>query len=571
MDRSDFFFKQKVTEGEVDAAFQYAEDADIRGMVDLGFLGAIAGLVVSPHIPLGLSVDVSGGVARSPLGERIYVPSTQQLTLSTDWQNVSTAVNLPGNSKIVSIFVKFSRALQNPRTDGNGNNVYYDRLESFRWYVKQGAEAALPVPPALEPDGILLADVSLVNGQVQIVQADIATRRRQDVVVTTGTPLTIRVGAYIEAFQALTDALNGLVAGGGLQIAGTSVLYAGSGPWVSGQAGIAAGTMEAAIDSLVAVLAATGVGASAVHKLGCAPLVGPSSVIGAGPLFATLMALKSATNIEYAGSGAFADGSSLPASSTEAAIDNVVAFLGSTVAPGAARSGMKPVGNFTATTVFGAFGELAAATAGNDGTRRLGAEVKGGFATTTARGQLDELDANWGKLARPNTWSGAQTVDNITASGATHYKLASRSIVMVQASYLVDGITGAATPSPANLAPSGIKYQSLVVPDGVTLTSVDVWIDPPTTGVLPASKPSVILKKRSVITGALANFGAASDMTAPASLYESHHSFSVVGLAEVIDRTKYVYYVLVTGEGTSTIGFFGCVCTYTTTAVPDGY
>lgn len=564
MNRSDFFFRQKVTEGEIDTAFQYAEDADLLGMVDLGFLGAVTGLVASQHVPLGLSVDVTGGAARSPLGERIYVPSTQQINLSTDWQNVSTAVSLAGNSKIVSIFVKFSRALQNPRTDGNGNNVYYDRLETFRWYVKQGAEAVAPLPPALEPDGILLADVTLVAGQTQILDTDVRTTRRQDVVVTTGAPFTMRVGSYLAAFQALTSVLNGIITGGGFQLTATSVIYAGSGPWVSGQPGIAAGSLEAAIDSLVVVLAATGAGVSAAHKLGCAPLVGPSSTIAAGPLFATLTALKSAANIEYAGSGAFADGSVLPASSTEGAIDNVVSFLGSTVVPGAARAGMKAVGNFTATTVFGAFGELAAATAGNDGMKRLGAEVKGGFTTSTGRGQLDELDVGWGKLARPNTWTGAQTVDNITASGATHYKLASRSITRMQNGlYSTPAAKGATVTLP------------FVIPHGAVLTAISVYFVPGAhVAWPPTTKAAFLLIKVDQTTGVGSFVAAPIDPAGTLAASNLTRAIVVSSLNDTMDRTTSVYFMQFTNESginAQSCSMLGVSVTYTTTSLDDGY
>ncbi len=384
MNRRDFFFRQKVTEGEIDAAFSDAEDAIHQGFVDLGFYGLMVGLVASQHSPTNLTVDVTGGSGRSPQGERIAAPSTQQVDLSVDWQNVSTAVNNPGNSKIISLFVKFTRALSNPRTDGNGANVYYDRMESYRYFVTQGAEAVSPSAPPLESDGLLIADITITNGQTMIVNANISTSRRQDLVIGTGSPVTLRTGSYLAAIQALLDSLNALYAGSGPSFPATSVNYAGSGTWVGAQAGLPASSVEVAIDSLVTILGSASAGASGAHKLGTDALVGASGTIVAGSIFAALTALKSATNHEYAGSGAWADASSLAASSTETAIDTIVSVLGNT--GGAAKLGIAArtawFGGRTnpATTIYLAVDkiitDLAATTAGDDGAERVGLQAR---------------------------------------------------------------------------------------------------------------------------------------------------------------------------------------------------
>lgn len=59
--RKNFFFRQRVTEAELDAAFDDLEQADHDLAADLGFVGVLANAVVSPHAPVSnLTVDVSG-------------------------------------------------------------------------------------------------------------------------------------------------------------------------------------------------------------------------------------------------------------------------------------------------------------------------------------------------------------------------------------------------------------------------------------------------------------------------------------------------------------------------------
>ncbi|TMQ08638.1 MAG: hypothetical protein E6J90_39990 [Deltaproteobacteria bacterium] len=49
--RNDFFFRERVTEAELDSAFADLEDADHNLAADLGFVGVLANAVVSPHAP----------------------------------------------------------------------------------------------------------------------------------------------------------------------------------------------------------------------------------------------------------------------------------------------------------------------------------------------------------------------------------------------------------------------------------------------------------------------------------------------------------------------------------------
>ena len=197
-DRVDYFFKQLVSEAELDLAPEGLEQADRAIVADLGFTGIVSGMGVTETAVPGLSVLVAAGAAYDAAGQRIRVPSAQTLSLAVDSNGVSTTVGNSGNSKVVSVFVQFSRSNQGPRSDGNSQQIYFKRLESFALVVRQGAEAldGAEVAPALEADKLLLADVKRTFGQTTIVNANVNpasyTARRQDMFVGGASPL----GAY---------------------------------------------------------------------------------------------------------------------------------------------------------------------------------------------------------------------------------------------------------------------------------------------------------------------------------------------------------------------------------------
>ena len=69
-DRLDYFFRQRVTEAELDLGFELLERAERNLPADLAFVGVVAGAVVSQHAPVpDLTVDVSGpGIVYDQLG-----------------------------------------------------------------------------------------------------------------------------------------------------------------------------------------------------------------------------------------------------------------------------------------------------------------------------------------------------------------------------------------------------------------------------------------------------------------------------------------------------------------------
>ena len=81
MDQFDWYVGQLVTEGEMDDAFAAVETSINRGWSDAGMSGVISGFTVSQHTPNNLKVDVVGGLAVTPLGERVYLPGASTLVV----------------------------------------------------------------------------------------------------------------------------------------------------------------------------------------------------------------------------------------------------------------------------------------------------------------------------------------------------------------------------------------------------------------------------------------------------------------------------------------------------------
>jgi len=330
--RRDYYFRQKVTEAELDAGFAGLETADFFLSADHDLVGIVAGMGVAEKSGTpDLTVDVAGpGAAYSKQGERISFASLQNADLSQDDGAVSTAVSTPGNSRVVSLFITFDRLLSDPRIDGNAVTVYFQRDESFAFSVVAGAEAAtgFEVPPAIDPNKILLADITLDFGQTQILNADIGVTRREDAYRLTGT-LPVVAGTPVEAVTALLAGLNQHIDGIAYAHLAADLIYGGSGNWANGSplSGSPA-DVESAIDQIVADLAdIVGSGDSGGDRVGMAALA-----------------------------GTWADGGGFLAQSVRSAINKIVTELGAT--GGAARIGNAAAGDIAAVTVQAALNEL---------------------------------------------------------------------------------------------------------------------------------------------------------------------------------------------------------------------
>jgi hypothetical protein len=282
-DRRNYFFGQQVQEGELDAGFDGLERAIWNLAADLGLVGVSSGGVVTQHAPTpDLTVDVTSVRAYDQQGRRIEFPSTQTPSLATDSNSVSTAVVNGGNSKIVSLFVRFKRDQSDPRTDDNAVPLNFVQDEGFEFVIVQGAEAVTPTPPALLSDGILLADVTRTFGQTQILNADISTSRRQDMFVGAVGATGFRAGTPEEALLDVLTELNNHITGVANLHPATAISYAGSANWADGTQ-VTAPTMEAAVDEVVSDLANASTGISGANKIGAPGVAGsPDSITAPG-------------------------------------------------------------------------------------------------------------------------------------------------------------------------------------------------------------------------------------------------------------------------------------------------
>lgn len=213
MDRRDFYFKQPVTESELNGAFDAVEQAIWNIMTDQDLIGIAQAMQGAPTSPVAtLNVTVSGpGFAYDGSGRRLTVSgSLDTVDCSKDFNNVTTAVAGAGNEKWLAVFIHFTRALSDPRIDGNSNSIFFVENESHEYIVVQSAEAPVgtAVRPALDPTSLLLFDVHRIFGQTQYMAGDIDVTRRQDTFVFNQSPLSIRAGTVPTAIQAMLTELN---------------------------------------------------------------------------------------------------------------------------------------------------------------------------------------------------------------------------------------------------------------------------------------------------------------------------------------------------------------------------
>lgn len=257
--RKNYYYRQIVTESELDEGFDHAEAADRALMVDQALIGIFQG--ATPAQDSGgasLDIELSGpAVIYDQLGQRIFWGPTQTVDCSIDEDGNSTAVAGGGNARIISVFAEYDRLLSDSRVDGNGATIYFERSESFKINVVAGAEvtSGSEVAPALRATQVLICDITLTNGQTTILTGGIdTTTRREDAFVLTGSPGSERGGTTNEILQAFQDQINTFVNGG--------IAYGGGGAWADGTTNPAT-TVELQLDKVITDLA-TGAGAAKI-------------------------------------------------------------------------------------------------------------------------------------------------------------------------------------------------------------------------------------------------------------------------------------------------------------------
>ena len=411
--RLNYYFRQGVTEAELDLGFELLEQADRDLASDIGIFGIIDGMRASERdgVP-DLSVDLTApGRAYDRLGRRIFYGTAQNVDLSTDVNGVSTVVQGEGNEKIVSLYIQFDRLPSDPRTDGNSQQVLFRLDESFRFVVRQGAEAPAgqAVPPPLQPDALLIVDVTRRSGQSQILNSDLRPNplvpddegRRQRFVfaeasaigVFTGgfrvlDPIRDEVQAVLQEIDASLEAHHG----------GTEGRHAAEDLDAAGIDGnpfaLPAGTVRSQVAALLAHLND--------HK---------NAVSSAHP----------AAAITYGAGSGWADGAPNPAGTVQGQLDKIVSDLSG--AGGAAKLGASAVSGsphaLDTGTVQGQLGALLAhlnAHANATGDAHLAAAIRyaagpawlGGRANpaATAQAQLDKIVSDLGVQAAADDGAG---------------------------------------------------------------------------------------------------------------------------------------------------------------------
>jgi hypothetical protein len=216
VDRKNFFFRQKVTEQELDSAFDAVEQGVQDFVASFEFVGVATNAQVTEHAPANFTVDVQGpAYIYDKLFQRISFSADQNLNCAVDENGAATDVVGAGNEKYLSVFAHFQRLLSDPRTDGFGDTIYFEEAESFKLRLVQGAEAPSGTAsrPPLDSTDILLADIRIVYGQTTIVNANIDDSRAELVYQLSGSPLDINERSLTDVLQAMLDEINSFTSG----------------------------------------------------------------------------------------------------------------------------------------------------------------------------------------------------------------------------------------------------------------------------------------------------------------------------------------------------------------------
>lgn len=151
-------------------------------------------------------------------------------------------------------------------------------------------------------------------------------------------------------------------------------------------------------------------------------------------------------------------------------------------------------------------------------------------------------------LAGAQTITGAKVVNDLTASGVTYFKLASRSLGRTVPCTFVDVSTALAYRMPCAIPATKTVGAMIDLPHGGSLTGMTVTVNPADVGVLPGTMPKVTVL-RIEASGASTDIGNQTDTSADFTAFSAVHEIAVTGMTETIDTTLYTYRVDVRGSG----------------------
>ncbi|NOJ81151.1 hypothetical protein [Myxococcus xanthus] len=354
--RLDFFFRQRVSEAELDLAFAQLEQADRNLASDLGVHGVISGAVPAPHSPVpNLSVDLTApGRAYDNLGQRIFFGTGQTVDCAMDVSGIPTDVSTSGSERWLGVFLRFTRLLSEPRTDGNSQQVYFRRDESFELVVRQAPEgpAGQAPKPALQPDELLLCDVRRRPGQTQILAADLDTSRRQAFIFARGTSVAVESGTWdvlspsADTVQATLDSVDGEFAG---HYSGDTRRHEAGAVDYAPYGFLTSTTVQEAVDEVVEKLSSAAAGTPGASRVGADAVPGTPNLLPAGTVDVQLSSLLgflnahqgAATGAHHASAIGATPHGYVSSTSVQAQLQEVVTRLGETTAnsPGASRVG----------------------------------------------------------------------------------------------------------------------------------------------------------------------------------------------------------------------------------------
>ena len=305
--RVDFYFRQRVTEAELDLAFELLEQADHDLASDIGLFGIVTGAVPAPHAPVAdLTIDLTAPArAYDRLGQRIAYGTGQRVDLSLDHTGIPTEVRTSTNERWLGVFLKFDRLLSEPRTDGHSSRVFFRRDESFALVVRQAPEGAIGSAPRvpLEDDELLVCDVRRRAGATQIAATDIDLTRRQAFVLAEATAVGVVAALWsvlprdATTTQGALDAIDRVLAAHG---AGTLLRHRSVDVDHAPRAPLTATTVGAAIGELTDKLASRADGAAGSTLVGADGVPGTPLAMAAGSVDAQLGQLLGFLNAHLA-------------------------------------------------------------------------------------------------------------------------------------------------------------------------------------------------------------------------------------------------------------------------------
>jgi hypothetical protein len=401
-DRLDYYFRQRVSEAELDLAFELLEKADRNLAADIGVFGVISGAEPTPHSPIAdLTIDLTAPArAYDRLGQRIFFGTGQRVDCSVDDSGIPTEITVAGKERWLGVFLRFDRLLSDPRTDGNSQQVYFRRDETFELVVRQGPEANVGTAPKvpLQEDELLICDVLRRHGQTQIISGDLDASRRQAFIFATGDAVQIVSGLWtalapaVETVQAALDSADALLAG---HFAGTTNKHSAANINSTPHGFVAATNVQAALDELVDDLSSAAAGTPGALRVGADAVAGAPNALPAGNVDGQLSQLLAWLNA------------------------HVGAITGAHNASAVAATAHNNIGGINVQSQLQEIvTDLAATAAGSAGGTLVGVDAVAGapnaLAAGTVRSQLSQLLGFVNVLPRtnaPNTWTATQELD----------------------------------------------------------------------------------------------------------------------------------------------------------------